>query len=216
MKISSDYVKSFRAIQNRLRREYPRLKDKDFETLPENLTEILILCILATNENFSRAKQAMKSLQNMVVDFNELRVTPAAEIVEMLEDHISDAQKVSTDIIKTLNWVFTRFDTLELSELKQKTKTEITRLFEDIPCGHEHARCALLLLGFDVPAMPLDDRMLEFLVMAEALPAEVDLATARGFIERNLKAAELNTFYWQLRKATEAEDKKRKPKGKKD
>jgi endonuclease III-like uncharacterized protein len=216
MKISSEYAKEFRTLQNRLRRDFPKPKDKDFETLPESITEILILGILATNDTFSRAKQAIKKIQEEMVDFNELRVTPTVELAELLDEFLHEPQKTATDMVRTLNAVFLKFDTLDLSDLKEKHKNEITKLFEEIKGCPDHARSLMLLFGFDIPTMPLDDRMVDYLVATEAMPPEVDQATVKAFIERQLKAAELNAFYWQLRKATEAEDKKRKPKNKKE
>jgi endonuclease III len=216
MKISSEYVKAFRSLQNRLRKEFPKPKDKDYETLPESVTELLIVGILATNETYTRAKQAVKKIQEEMVDFNELRVTPTVELAELLEEYLHDAQRGASDLVRTLNSVFLKFDTLDLTYLKEKHKNELSKLFEDIKGCPDHARSVMLLLGFDIPTMPLDDRMVDYLVSVEALPPEVDQSTAKGFIERQLKASEIGVFYWQLRKATEAEDKKRKPKGKKD
>jgi endonuclease III len=212
MKISSEYVKGFHSLQNKLRKDFPKPKDRDFETLPENATEMLILGILSTNETFYHAKQAMKVIQEKMVDLNELRVTPAAELALVIEEYLDEPQKASTEIVKTLNIVFTRFDTLNLSELKEKNKTDLIKLFEEIPGCPDHARCAMLLFSFEIPNMPMDDRMLEYLIGAKAVPAQIDLPTARAFIERQLKAAQLGEFYWQLRKASEADDKKRKPK----
>jgi endonuclease III len=216
MKISSEYVKAFRSLHNKLRRDFPRPKDRDFETLPESVTELLILGILATNETYARAKQALKCLEKGMVDFNEMRVTPTVELAQMLEDFVSDPSRASSELVRTLNAVFMRFDTLELSELKERNKNELLKLFEHVPGCPEHAKAVMLQFGFDIPTMPLDDRMLDYLVSARAMPPEVDLATAKAFIERQLKAAEIGTFYWQLKKAAEADDKKRKPKGKKD
>ncbi len=216
MKITSEYVKAFRSLQNRLRKEFPKPKDKDYETLPESMTELLILGILATNETFHRARAALKKVQEEMVDFNELRVTPTVELAELLEELLHDAQKGASDLVRTLNSVFMKFDTLDLSYLKEKHKNEISKLFEDVKGCPDHARSVMLLFGFDIPTMPLDDRMVDYLVSVEALPPEVDLTTAKGFIERQLKASEIGAFYWQLRKAAESEDKKRKPKGKKD
>ncbi len=216
MKIASEYVKAFRSLQNRLRKDFPKPKDRDYETLPDNVTEVLILGILATNDTFSHAKQAFKAIQEEMVDFNELRVTPAVELAELLKKYLSDATRASTDLVRTLNAVFSRFDTLDLSELKDKNKAELSKIFEDIKGCPDHARCMMLLFSFEVPVMPLDDRMLEYLVSSEVMPAEADVATVKAFIERQLKASEIPAFYWQLRKAAESEEKKRKPKSKKD
>jgi len=216
MKISSEYVKTFRSVQNRLRRDFPITKEKGFENLPENAAEMLILSILATNDTYPRARHAFKSLQEQMVDFNELRVTPAVELAQMLEEHVCDSGKASSEIVRTLNAVFNRFDTLDLSDLKERSKTELVKMFEEIPGCPDHARCAMLLLCFDIPTMPLDERMREYLVESGAMPAEADLATVKAFIERQIKASEIGPFYWQLKKAAEADDKKRKPRTPKD
>lgn len=213
MKISSDYAKAFHTLQNRLKRDFPKTKDTNLDSLPESSTEMLLLGILATNETYDHAREALKTIQTTMVDFNELRVTPVAEISEMLDRHINEPQRAAKDIVIALNWIFSRFDTLDLSYLKEKNKSEISKLFEEIPTCPDHARSAMLLFCYEISVMPLDDLMLKYLISAEALPAEVDLPTAKSFIERQLKAAEFSTFYWQLRKASEANMEK--PKNKK-
>jgi len=212
MKISSEYVKTFKTLQNRLKRDFPRPKDKDYETLPESVPETLLLGILSTNVTFYHARQALKSIQENMVDYNEVRVTPTVELAEVLEKYLADPQKTSLELTRTLNVIFNKFDSLELSELKEKNKNELTKMFEEIKGCPEHARSFMLLFSFEIPTMPLDDRMLEYMVAEKAMPEEVDLPTAKGFIERQLKASEIGPFYWQLRKASEAEDKKAKPK----
>lgn len=204
MKISSDYAKVFHTLQNRLKRDFPKTKDTNLDSLPTNCIEMLLLGILATNELYDRAREALKVIQANMVDFNELRVTPVAEISELIDRHIRESQRAAKDIIVALNWIFNRFDTLDLSELKEKNKSEISKLFEEIPTCPDHARAALLLFCFEIAEMPLDDLMLKYLINTQTLPAEVDLPTAKSFIERQLKAAEFSTFYWQLRKASEA------------
>lgn len=184
--------------------------------MPESATEMLILAILATNDTYARARHAIKCLQKTMVDFNELRVTPTAELAEMLDGHVADPQRAAGDIVRTLNAVFARFDTLDLSELKTRNKADVQKMFDQVGGCPEHAKSVMLLFGFEIATMPLDERMLEHLVEAGAMPEEADLATAKAFIERQVKAADMGTFYWQLKKATEADDKKRKSKGKKD
>jgi hypothetical protein len=212
MKISSEYAKAFHTLQNRLKRDFPKTKDTNLESLPPNGTEMLLLGILATNETYDHAREALKTIKSTMVDFNELRVTPVAEIAELIDRYIGDAQSAAKAIVIALNWLFSRFDTLDLTELKEKNKGEITKLFEEIPSCPDHARCAMLLFCFDIAEMPLDDLMLKYLISDESLPAEVDLPTAKGFIERQLKAAEFGSFYWQLRKASEVNIEKLKKK----
>jgi endonuclease III len=215
MKIGSEFVKRFKTLTNKLKRDYPKTKEKESETLPENLTELLIMTILATNETYSRAKNVFKKFESDMCDFNEVRVTPAAELEEILEEYLSEPARTAKELIKSLNWVVNKFDTMDISFLKEKNKSEIGKLFENCSVCHDHAKSALLLLGFDVPSMPLDDHMLDYLISNEVLPEETDLPTAKAFIERQMKSSELFTYYWQLRKASETEDKKRKTKSSK-
>jgi hypothetical protein len=216
MKISSEYAKPFRTLQNKLKREFPKTRLKDPDTLPEKITDILILGILTLNEKYGKALEGLTQIRTEMVDLNELRVTPKSEIADMLGKQLSNPERAAEELVKTLNEVFGRFDSLDLSLLKEKTKTEIGKMFSDFPGCSDYARSFMLLFGFDVPVMPLDEQMIDYLVTTGALPPEVDQPSAKGFIERQLKASELASFYWQLRKASEDNGnfKKKKTKSK--
>jgi endonuclease III len=203
MKISSDYAKPFRTLQNKLKREFPKTRLKDPDTLPEKITDILILGILSMNEKYSNAINGLMQIHNEMVDLNELRVTPKSEIAEILQKQLANPERAADEIVKTLNEVFSRFDSLDLSVVKEKTKTEISKIFSELPGCSDYARSFMLLFGFDIPTMPLDELMLDYLVSVGALPPEADPPAAKGFVERQLKAAEIAPFYWQLRKACE-------------
>jgi endonuclease III len=215
MKISSEYAKTFGTLQNKLKREYPKTKLKDPDTLPEGITDTLILGILAMDEKYEKALEALERIREDMVDFNELRVTPVSEIVELIEPYLSDPDRAAKEIVKTLNGIFSRFDTLDLSGMKEMTKSDLGKLFEELPGCCDHGRAFMLLFSFEVAEMPLDNQMLDYLVGAGALPPEVDLPAAKSFLERHLKAAETAPLYWQLRKASEEGAGKRKTKSKK-
>jgi len=199
MKIPAQFIKSTRTLLNKLRREFGK-------TAVDELTDPvdqLILSILATNANSRRAKSALKHLAGEMTDFNELRVTTIPELKELLHPYTKQADEKAKAIVAALGWVFSKFDTLDLTELRTRPYMEIRSMFEQITACPDHARCAMLLLGFGIPVFPIDDQMLEYLVTSGAMPEKVSLSEVRRFVERHFRSAEVREFYVNVKKASE-------------
>jgi len=210
MRIPSQFAKRMRTLFNRLRRESGAVPDEGLTDPAEQL----ILSILATDANTRRARGALHGLLEEMIDFNELRVTPAAELADLLEPNVKGAPEKAQAIVGSLSWLFNKFDTMDLSGLREQQQSALLATFETIPECPDHARKAMLLLSFGVPVFPVDQQMLDYLKAAEVLPEEVAAAEAQHYVERQLKAAEVREFYLLVKAASESAAPPAKPKAK--
>lgn len=211
MKIPSSYAKATRTLFNRLRREYGKDKHVDL-TDP---VEQLLLSLLATDAGTRQAKNTLKMLAEEMTDFNELRVTPVPELAELLAPLAAEPAETARAIVDALNWVFSTFDSMDLTGLREHAHPEIRAKFESIPACPDHARCAVLLLSFGIPVFPVDRQMRDYLVHHEALPEGVSPVEAEHFMERHLKSAEVREFYLNVKRASERKTPARTTKTKK-
>ncbi len=203
MKIATQYVQEFRSLRNKIQRTVPISKTQKKESLPEDPIELLIIGVLMEYTTLTDAKSILKRLRDEMTDYNELRVTSLTEFEELLKSKLKDPVGFGRAVTKTLNAIMDEFDTLDLSILDGLSKSDVKKHFENIKNVSLHSIPFFLMMRFDINTMPLTEKMFEFLVKCNALPKDIDLASAKAFIERQLRASELKNFYWQLRKASE-------------
>lgn len=201
MKIPGVFADSLRKVYNRLGRQFGKLKGEDLELTDP--VDQLVLSILATDGSSRRAKTAIKGVLTEMVDLNEVRVTPIAELQEMLEKHTREPHAMAFAVIRSLNWICTKFDTLHLEGLREHQHAVLRSVFEKIPDCPDHARRAMLLMSFGIPTFPLDQQMLAYLIKNEAVPEDVALEEAVAFVERQLRASEIRQFYVHVKRASE-------------
>jgi len=199
MKIPHDFVKKLRSLHNALKRQSGASANDDL-TDP---VEQLLLSILAGNNSIQQAQRALKAVCQHIVDFNDLRVTPVPELAEMLGKEISNPEEAAQAIVRTLKWIFCRFDTMSLKYLREQQNGVLKSMFEEIPGCPDHARMAMLLLSLGISVFPIDEAMLAYLVKNGILPEGVSLKEGEGFVQRHLKTGEIKQFYLNLKHASE-------------
>lgn len=199
MKIPHDFVKRLRSLHNALKRQ----SDASVNDELTDPVEQLLLSILAGNNSMQQAQRALEVVYLHIVDFNDLRVTPVPELAEMFDKEIGNPEEAAQAIVRTLKWIFCRFDTMNLKYLREQHNGALKSMFEEIPGCPDHARMAMLLLSFAVPVFPIDEAMLAYLVKNGALPEGVSLKEGEGFVQRHLKVGEIKQFYLNLKHASE-------------
>ncbi len=200
MRVPSQYTKALHALNNKLHREFgsPEIQEELVDPV-----EQLVVGILASDGNTRRAKSAIGHLYEELIDINELRVMPVAELSGLIEPYVKDAEGKAREIVRALNWVFGKFNTLKLADMREQQQAELRTIFEKIPGCPDHATNAMLVFSFGASVFPVDQRMVDYLVGNEALPEGVDIETTEHYIERHFKAAELLELYLHVKEASE-------------
>jgi endonuclease III len=160
----------------------------------------LIRAFLEYDCDEARASAAERKIMETMVDFNELRVTPAIELAALLGVRYPFAESRCSALHRTLQSIFDREHQMRLERLKEMKKTEIRPYFQSLAGISPYVEAAVCVDSFAVAAAPVDTKLLLWLVSKDVLPEGLDLKTAQGIIEKHVKATEAEDFFHGSRK----------------
>jgi endonuclease III len=143
----------------------------------------------------SRTAIAERKILETMVDFNELRVTPAIELAALLGVRYPFAESRCAGLHRTLQSIFDREHHMRLERIKEMKKNEIRPYFQSLAGITPYVEAAVSVDCFGIPAAPVDTKLLLWLISKDALPEGIDIRTAQQVIERHLKGGEAEEFF---------------------
>lgn len=164
----------------------------------------LLLGILTRDAPEAKAREAIDTLRGMVVDYNELRVIPHAEIAAVIGDYPGIRTKCE-DLSRALNRIFAIEHAVTLDHLGQMSKSDASKYLEGIPGIESYTQARVRLLGLGFHAIPLDEAMWHYATVEEMVDDKCDLSEAQAFLERQVTQEEAIEFVSLLRKEAWAE-----------
>ncbi len=187
---ASEYAAKVKRLMNRLRREH----GKPPAVEPTDPLEQMLIAILARNATDAGAREAYAQLREATVDLNDLRVTRAADICEIIGNTSPESDARARAIRDALKEVFDRENRLTLDFLRDRGRREARQYLESMKGVDPFAAASVLLFSLGGHAIPLDDAMLEVLRAEEVVHPAADLAAVQAFLERYISAADAQTF----------------------
>ena len=145
---------------------------------------LLVEGILSEDTTPTKTSSAMTILGEEFIDFNELRVSPLRDIVEVLGEDFPGVREKANTITAAIQAVFDRTNSLSLDFLTKMTKREVRSLLREKIGLSPWSESVVTLYGFGGHAMPVDDLLLEALKMGEYIHPDSDLLDLQGFLER--------------------------------
>jgi len=191
MKQASLYAQRIRKFYNSVRRQVRAVPTDDGLTDP---VEQILLSVLSRGTTQNRARQGLNRIKRSVVDFNELRVTPPGEILEMLGRNFPGAREKATAIRKLLNAIFEREHSLDLTRLRDQPKRAAREYLEGLEGIDPYTVASVMLLSLGGHAIPVDDNMMRLFREHELIDEQADVAQVQSFLERHIPASEARTF----------------------
>jgi endonuclease III len=150
----------------------------------------LVHALLLTDATTQAAKGAMKRLCELVVDANELRVLMPEEIEGALGERYPAASVRARRIRAVLGDIHRRQHCVSLAHLGGASARDIRAYLESLEGVTHFAAARVALLGFTLPAIPVDTRLAQLLadegVVEEGAPP-CDIA---AWIEKQIAASE--------------------------
>ena len=156
---------------------------KDAEAAPVDPIAALVMGILEADITAKQAEKAFRALECEYVDFNELRVSPARDIVECIGEDYPDAAARATMIRTVLGGIFAQSNGMKLDYLARLPKRDLRRRLAELGL-HEYASGMTMLMGLGMHAVPLDRDLAECLEMAGCVHPESTMLDVQGFVER--------------------------------
>jgi len=160
----------------------------------------LIRAFLEYDCDEARTTVAERKIMENMVDFNELRVTPAIELAALLGVRYPFAESRCAALHRTLQSIFDREHHMRLDRVKEMKKAEIRPYFQSLAGITPYVEAAVSVDCFGIAAAPVDTKLLLWMISKEALPEGMDIRSAQHVIEKHLKAGEAEDFFHGSRK----------------
>lgn len=188
----------------------------DIELAPSPLLDQFVWSFMLWEASLADAERAFKKLTSGVVDFNELRVCLADEIVGMIGPRYPRAAERAGMLKRGLHAVFLKEHAVSLDHLKDANKRAARQYLEALDGVPQFVTARLLVLGLGAHAAPVDERLLACLSDEDVFDGDADLDRASSLLERHIKAEDSQaTHLLLLRWAEDAAGKPRSKSGSK-
>jgi endonuclease III len=169
----------------------------------EDLIEAMVFAALCQDSTESAAKNAMKKIQAHFVDFNDLRVARMEEIIGVIGSDMPNAEKAASNAVAMLNAVFQKHDSLIAENIVGTGKKGVKEALEKISGLTDFVKNFVYLTFVNIHAVPLTDKMFEYLKTYELVDPQWDNKQISAFIEKQVSASEAYVFYTAIRHDSE-------------
>jgi len=171
--------------------------------------EALIYGILSEKVAERQAQTAWKRCKKHFVDLNDLRVARPDEICDLFGKETDEIREIGLVLAKVLFSVFDKHHEMTLSSFRDMGKRQARQELEGFNGISAFALGYCMLMGLDAHAIPVNDRMVQYLQAHELVDPNADVATIEGFLAKQISAKESTEFYTLLRQESESSSLKK-------
>jgi endonuclease III len=184
VKKDNHYAPKFSALLRQLRKKFQP------KPLPRHdpVTQ-LVLAFLEWDASPKQAEAAHQRLMSLVVDNNDLRVSHPDEVVAVIGERYPKAAERAHRLREALQDIFIREHAVSLEGLGKRSKKEIHHYLASLKGVTPYVAAQVMLLCFDVHAVPVDEPLARLLKKEGVVDAEASVEAIQGFLERHVKAA---------------------------
>ena len=195
MKNSKDYSKKIQKLYRSLSRKYPKVQ----KVSHEKVIDAIIYAVISAEMNEKQTESVIRKFTDYFVDWNDLRVSRAEEIVEVLGKDTSATMDIALTITRILNSIFNDYHKISLESLKKIGKRPAKQALEKIDGISRYVVEYCLLTALGGHAIPLTDRMIKYLRNNELVNPDADDQQIEGFLAKHISENFGYEFYAFLR-----------------
>jgi endonuclease III len=210
MKNSKEYAKKIPRLYRTLSHKHPKVQQAG----RDEVVDSIIYAIISAELSEKAAESAMIRFADHFVDWNDLRVSRAEEIVEALGKDTPATKDIALAIIKVLRAIFDDYHKVNLEALKKIGKRPARQALEKIDGLSRFAVDYCMLVSLRGHAIPLTNKMLEYLRNHELVDPDADEQQIAGFLVKQIPAKNGYDFYALLRRESEKSKSTKKKKTK--
>jgi hypothetical protein len=199
MKNSKEYSRKVQKLYRSLKRKSSKAQ-KPFYEEP---VEALVYAIISERMNERAAQSAIKRFGDHFVDLNDLRVSRAEEIVEVLATDTPVTRDIALALSGALRSVFDRYNTVSLKALRRTGKRPAKQALDKMNGVSTFAVDYCMLTSLQGHAIPQSN---------ELVHPDADEQEIEGFLARQISADNAYEFYALLRRASESYRPRRRKK----
>ena len=194
MKNSKEYAQRLHKLFRGLKRVHHKVEKTPFD----DPAEALICGIISENMRESSAQKALKEIKGAFVDWNDLRVSQAEEIVEVLGEDTASSRATAFALTTALRGIFDEHHKISLQTLKKLGKRPARQGVSRFVVNY------CMLTSLQAHAIPLTGGMIEYLKQNEVIDTDADAQDIEGFLTRQVAAKDAYEFYALLRRESES------------
>ena len=211
MKNSKEYAKKIQKLYRSLKRGHPKVQ----RTVYDEPTDAIVYAVLSENMSETTAQSAIKRFADYFVDLNDVRVSRAEEMIEVLGGDTPVNRKIAAVLNKILMAIFNEYHSISLMTLKKIGKRPAKQILEKLDGATNFVVNYCMLMALDGHAIPLTPNMIEFLKSNNLVDPDANEQDIEGFLTRLIPAKNGCEFYTLLRQESELPETMRKRKTKK-
>lgn len=200
MKNSKEHAQRLKKLYRGLKRVHPRVE----RTTYEDPAEALICAIISENMSESATQKALREIKGVFVDWNDLRVSRAEEIVEALGTDTASSRATAFALTVALRGIFDEYHKISLEVLKKLGKRPAKQGLEKLEGVSRFVVNYCMLMSLQAHAIPLTGGMIEYLKRNQIIDADADAQDIEGFVTRQVAAKDAYEFYALLRRESES------------
>jgi hypothetical protein len=197
-----DPAKKLASLIKKLRSEHPEpCTDAGSEGRPEGADPLawqLVFAFLAWEASTQKAGAACKRLHAAVVDYNEMRVCLADELMHLIGDRYPRGHERVQRLRSSLNDLYRREHSVTLQRLVDLPKRDARAYLDSLDGMPPYVAARMTLLAFGGHAFPVDERIYLTLLEEGAAPEDLTVEDASGWLERQFRAGEVLEPYLLL------------------
>jgi len=206
MKNSKEYARKIQKLYRLLKRKYPKAQEVTYD----EPVDAVVYAIVSENMDENLAQSAMKRFADYFVDLNDLRVSRADEIVEVLGADTPVSRDVALALTRALSAVFNKYNTVSLKAMKRIGKRPAKQAMEKMNGVSPFVVNYCMVTSLQGHAVPLTRKMIDYLRSEELVHPGADEQEIEGFLARQISAENAYEFYALLRRASESYKPRRK------
>jgi len=165
--------------------------------------ETIVFAVLCEKATESSAKAAVKKIQSHFVDINDLRVARVEEIIEVIGLDFKGTEKCAIKLISMLNAIFQKYDCLSPEDMTTAGKKNTKEILGKFGGMTDFISDYVMLMVLNAHAVPMTEKMIQYLKTCGVIDPDTDNAQARAFVERQISAADAYAFYALVRHDSE-------------
>ena len=178
----------------------------------EQVVDAIIHALVNEHLTEQEAESAMQRFAGYFVDWNDLRVSRAEEIAEVLGGDTPAARAAASAIIRVLNSIFNEYHKVSLETMRKVGKRPAKQALEKIDGISRFAVDYCMLTSLHGHAIPLTEKMTEYLKDNGLVGPDADEQQIEGFLTKQIPAKSGYEFYALLRRESEVTKSSRKKK----
>ncbi len=193
MKNEAQHAKKVNALLKRIKQAHAAVKLED----PDPVTQ-LVYAFLEWNASRPMAQKAHHKIMQIMVDNNDLRVSHAHEMVQIIGESYPQAVERSIRLHESLQEVFVREHIVSLAVLTTKGKKQCHEYLESLPGIPDYVvRAVMLSLGH--AQIPVDDVAVMLFSEEEAIEPDATPHEVAVYLEKHVDAKDMPNYALHLR-----------------